>query len=632
MAQNVVVPPFDEAPVTVVGATPQSAFPFDFPFWDAADIRVLIDGSELGVGSYTVAGLYVQNGDPVEGGYGSGVVTLIAPVSNCSVTIDRFVVGSRESQFSRTSPLGMPALNADLNKQVARNQDLSRRLASSEAALQAAIIAAGSSIGLIGKTDTDLANGVYTAPFAGAAALPLRTKLGQLLSVPDFRLVIDLDDTNAALRAMAVAQTNSDQRGRRIFFPAGSYRLSQTLAFTAYMLLHNVVVYGENGTSTFLDFSTAPAGSDGITFGPGGHFDVRDLTITNAPRDGISVNPGATPFGGAFAQQSTFDGLRVQFCGRDGIRGVNWFLPTFGRIWSRNNVGYGLNLIGGHTTVTSTRAFYCSDNVLGGAKLNGIVGSDIGITCDRNGGPGILATNFVGSRLFVYGEENVEALIKLRTSTASLTGLPDEYKDIKALNIEGCWSWANSYSTPGAFAGLIDAETADGREMDFRIVGNYDRAVPGSEAVHKSIVLNPANGEITTNELGNRLGGTVLYGASKGASDRSGYLRPVRIVPGDNPFPGSSFTLPSSSTLVFMEPAGTITYYTLVLPRYPKDGDKYAGFTTAQITNLTLDPTAGGNAPGRTTSAFASPGETLAANTGFEMCYLATINKWVRTR
>lgn len=129
MAANVTVPPFDTAPDTVVGATPQSVFPFDFPFWDASDILIYIDGELLAAADYSVEGLFEQDGEDVEGGYGSGVVTLDDEVSNCTVTVDRFVTGDRESQFSRSSPLPMTALNADLNRIVARQQDLARRQA-----------------------------------------------------------------------------------------------------------------------------------------------------------------------------------------------------------------------------------------------------------------------------------------------------------------------------------------------------------------------------------------------------------------------------------------------------------------------------------------------------------------------
>lgn len=129
MAENVKVPPLTEAPETVVGGTPTSVFGFDFPFWSAADIIVRIDGVVLDPADYTVEGLFVQNGDPVEGGFGSGVLTLNEAVTGVTVTIDRFVVGSRETVFSKTAPLPMPALNSDINKVVARQQDLERRQA-----------------------------------------------------------------------------------------------------------------------------------------------------------------------------------------------------------------------------------------------------------------------------------------------------------------------------------------------------------------------------------------------------------------------------------------------------------------------------------------------------------------------
>ncbi|CAN5240657.1 hypothetical protein BH10PSE1_BH10PSE1_28230 [soil metagenome] len=143
---NVTVPPFDTAPQTVVGATPQSVFSFGFPFWAAADIIVLIDNVELSTSAYTVAGAFIQNGDAVEGGYGSGTVTLNTPVTNVTVTLDRFVVASRESQFSRSSPLAMPSLNSDLNKQTARDQDMRRQIVGIGDAATAAALAAAEEV------------------------------------------------------------------------------------------------------------------------------------------------------------------------------------------------------------------------------------------------------------------------------------------------------------------------------------------------------------------------------------------------------------------------------------------------------------------------------------------------------
>lgn len=133
MAPNVRVPLFTEAPSTVVGATPQDTFAFQFPFWSVDDVIVLVGGVAQDPATYGVQGLFVQldeNGDEieVEGGYGSGVVTLNTPVSNVTVTIDRMVVGARETVFSKSAPLPMPALNADLNKVTARQQDLERKI------------------------------------------------------------------------------------------------------------------------------------------------------------------------------------------------------------------------------------------------------------------------------------------------------------------------------------------------------------------------------------------------------------------------------------------------------------------------------------------------------------------------
>lgn len=195
MAQNVVVPPFDVAPDTVVGASPQSAFPFDFPFWEVADIRPYKDGVPLAVHDYLVEGFFLQNGQPVEGGFGSGQITLNIPVSNCTITIDRFVDSSRRTQFSRSAPLGMPPLNADLNKLTARQQDLVRRI-------DRAVAEAGSGIGFIGKADK-AANG---SDFADPDAV--RANIGA-----DQAANVGVNTLDAMLAAPAYSLARSE-RGR----------------------------------------------------------------------------------------------------------------------------------------------------------------------------------------------------------------------------------------------------------------------------------------------------------------------------------------------------------------------------------------------------------------------------------
>lgn len=133
---GVTVPPFTEAPSTVVGSTPQIEFEFQFPFWDDADLIVSVDGTVLTASDYTVEGYFIQDGEAVEGGYGSGLVTLNTAVSNCTVVIDRNVTGTRETQFSRAGPVPPQVLNADLNRLTARQQDVERRVAAAQAIIE----------------------------------------------------------------------------------------------------------------------------------------------------------------------------------------------------------------------------------------------------------------------------------------------------------------------------------------------------------------------------------------------------------------------------------------------------------------------------------------------------------------
>lgn len=128
MAQHVQIPAFDEPIIYSVGSTPQSEFAIPFPFWGAADIRVWVDDALLSPASYSVEGVFVQNGDPVEGAYGSGTFTLNTAISNAKVALDRMVDPIRETDFGATGPLPIRSLNSDLDKSTARQQDLARWL------------------------------------------------------------------------------------------------------------------------------------------------------------------------------------------------------------------------------------------------------------------------------------------------------------------------------------------------------------------------------------------------------------------------------------------------------------------------------------------------------------------------
>lgn len=299
MARNVNVPPLDEAPVTVVGSTPQSEFAFDFPFWESDDLIVYIDGVLLGSGGYTVQGHYVQNGDPVEGGYGSGTVTLNTAVSNCSVTLDRLVVASRESQFSRAAPLGMPALNSDLNKLAARQQDLARILSravvaavGNDAPSPQDVIDAASAIG----QKLDKATAADDGLFRLAPAVRTQT-IGEYLRQQIFLLAFKTASNTWADAFDAAIAYADTQGGGDIFLPP----LNMTLDRTVVIPFGRINLIGRSrGATVFY-----------VSFGDGDVFRFRkadgaSYLASTIQRCSISYAGGSTPTAGAAIK---FDGV-----------------------------------------------------------------------------------------------------------------------------------------------------------------------------------------------------------------------------------------------------------------------------------------------------------------------------------
>lgn len=214
---NVTVPPFTEAPSIVVGGTLTTVFAFDFPFWASADILVYKDNVLQSSGLYTVAGLAIQSGQVVEGGFGSGTVTFTTGVNNCTIKIDRKVVGDREAQFSRSSPLDMRALNGDLNRVTARQQDLDRQKLTTPAFDRAgkflgfdadsnpvALIGTGADSALradvAASTGASLLGWIRSA--TGALARTVSAKLGDWIDARDFGALPDGTTQQAAVQAM----------------------------------------------------------------------------------------------------------------------------------------------------------------------------------------------------------------------------------------------------------------------------------------------------------------------------------------------------------------------------------------------------------------------------------------------
>lgn len=102
-----------------VGSTPRTIFAVPFAFFDNSDLVVISAGVTLVLnGSYTVTGIAVDNG------FSSGTVTFITAVSNVVVTIERILPIERTVDFPNAGPLSIPALNTQLDKLIAIDQQV----------------------------------------------------------------------------------------------------------------------------------------------------------------------------------------------------------------------------------------------------------------------------------------------------------------------------------------------------------------------------------------------------------------------------------------------------------------------------------------------------------------------------
>lgn len=95
-------------------------------------------------------------------------------------------------------------------------------------------------------------------------------------------------------------------------------------------------------------------------------------------------------------------------------------------------------------------------------------------------------------------------------------------------------------------------------------------------------------------------------------------------VPAQYEVPLTGFEIESRSSVVILEPAGTLATGEVVLPDNPIDGQQFRIISTAVVTAFTL--TAG---EGDTVLAAVAP-STLAANTGLRFVYRLANRTWYR--
>lgn len=105
-----------------VGSSPRTDFSAPGPYFDATDIVVTIGGTLLSPSNYTLTGTAVSDG------FSSGEIVLDTAVTNTVVIVDRILPIIRTTFIPLSGPLDINALNTQLSKSTAIDQQLDAKI------------------------------------------------------------------------------------------------------------------------------------------------------------------------------------------------------------------------------------------------------------------------------------------------------------------------------------------------------------------------------------------------------------------------------------------------------------------------------------------------------------------------
>lgn len=246
----------------------QSAFPFPFPIFAAAELEVWADGLRQGYG-FAVEGAGRSEG---------GTLRFAAPPrAGTRLALRRRQAIARTTDFQPNGVLRANTLNDELDRQVAALQEMrdevgaALRLDPSEPpsglVLPARAARADKLLGFDGTGAVTVLprTGQVTAAFAGAVPRSVEDKLGEVLSARDFGAVGDgVTDDGPALQAAMNAAAAS---GKHLVIGEGSFRSTMPLLLggaAAGLTMRGAILHA------------GPAGTAALTLGDGGA--VRNAT------------------------------------------------------------------------------------------------------------------------------------------------------------------------------------------------------------------------------------------------------------------------------------------------------------------------------------------------------------------
>jgi hypothetical protein len=282
----------DEDPIiqyTVTSADDEFTFPFSF--FDNTDILVYNGDDLIAAADYTVVG-----NSGTSGGYDGGTVTLDTAVSNTVLTILRQVPASRTTDFPTSGPFNISALNTQLDKSFAIQQqqnlsidraikipdtddpNISTVLASAADRANKALIFDEDGVPTVSENDyNDDASAIATAAATAAAASATAAAASETSAAEDRVLAQDaLADT---LEALADAETMGDMTVDQ--FTGDGVRTTDTLTVTPESE-NNTWVYFDGVYQQKDSYSVA---ADVITYGvaPGNGVVIEVVTGSTLP-------------------------------------------------------------------------------------------------------------------------------------------------------------------------------------------------------------------------------------------------------------------------------------------------------------------------------------------------------------
>lgn len=329
-------------------------------------------------------------------------------------------------------------------------------------------------------------------------------RLLDVINVKDEGAIGDgVTDDRAAIQA-AISKARV-QGGGKVYFPAGTYRVGNTLnLWQGPDGWHNVFLIGDGVTATTLDFATSPAGADGIAInGYGGRLGIQDMTIKNAKANGINVNKNSSPT--SWISRIHMKNLVVDTCGQSCIKFTQVYMGSFEDIEARNGTLRGFDLRGFHTSMVFTRCWAGGDleggNGGSGWFINGLTyGQFISCAADWNGGAGYQISNVGGCVFTACGaESNGQEGFLVVASNANITGIPAASQGIRGLTFDGCFALNNSKATALLYANFLGVASSNSVNAKISVRGCTDFQEGGTP---NSIVLNAGAGtSIEYNEL-----------------------------------------------------------------------------------------------------------------------------------